>query len=148
MQSQIEIEQAYRRLANLYARAMDRNEPALLDTALATDIALAGPGFSVTGIAEVRPMPAMLRHMYRMTRHLIHNQTITLVGAGEAHGETYCTASHLLPSEDTILIWAIRYQDSLRREGDEWRLTSRHLIVDWTENRPINLTSGPEEDNR
>lgn len=141
-----EAERAFRRIASLYARAMDSNEPDLLTDILTSDIEIEGPGFTMQGLEQVSQSPAMLRQMYLMTQHLVHNQTFTFEG-GEAVGETYCTASHILrPEADgeshKALVWAIRYQDRFRKEGGEWRLARRALIVDWSEIRPVTLGLG------
>ncbi len=137
------VEAAYRRLAALYARAMDRNEPALLADVLTHDVSLEGPGFRTEGLETVAGSPAMLREMYLMTQHVIHNQTLVVRG-DEAEGETYCTANHIMrPAADgaghSALVWALRYQDRLRREDGAWRISARMLIVDWSETRPVSL---------
>ncbi|OCC22981.1 hypothetical protein MB02_14570 [Croceicoccus estronivorus] len=135
-------ERAYRRLASLYARAMDANEPDLLNGVMTSDGTIDSVGHLIDGIDAVRACPGMLRDMFLMTQHTIHNQTVTLVSNDEAEGETYCTASHIQPPEaegkpHTAFVWAIRYQDRLRRENGEWRLAARVLLLDWTETRPV-----------
>ncbi|HEY4545025.1 MAG TPA: nuclear transport factor 2 family protein [Pedomonas sp.] len=146
----IEAEQAFRRIAAVYARAMDRNEPELLDDILSEDIVVVGPGFTMQGLEQARQSPAMLRQMFLMTQHVVHNQTLTVEG-DEARGETYCTASHILHPEGeaeaeaqghTAYVWAIRYQDTLRKQGGAWRLARRELVVDWSEYRPVTLGLG------
>ena len=139
-------EAAYRKLASLYARAMDRNEPDLLDAILVDDIVIDGAGLVLEGIAAIRDCPAILCRMYHMTQHVVHNQTLTLDG-DEAEGETYCTASHVIrPAEEggehSIYVWAIRYQDRIRRLPDGWRFSRRTLVVDWSEVRSIKLGIG------
>ncbi len=143
---QLEAEQAYRHIAAVYARAMDRNEPDLLNHILTNDIQMEGPGFTQQGLDEVSQSPALLRQMFLMTQHVVHNQTLTLEG-DTAVGETYCTASHILHPEagaqgHTAYVWALRYQDTLRREGGTWRLARRALVVDWSEYRPVTLGLG------
>ena len=144
----IEAEQAFCRIAAVYARAMDRNEPELLDDILSEDIVVVGPGFTMQGLEQARQSPAMLRQMFLMTQHVVHNQTLTVEG-DEARGETYCTASHILHPEGeaeaqghTAYVWAIRYQDTLRKQGGAWRLARRELVVDWSEYRPVTLGLG------
>ncbi|HLU92024.1 MAG TPA: nuclear transport factor 2 family protein [Pedomonas sp.] len=143
---QLEAEQAFRRIASVYARAMDRNEPELLKDILTEDITMEGPGFVQNGLEQVSQSPALLRQMFLMTQHQVHNQTLIVTG-DEATGETYCTASHILhPEPDaqghTAHVWAVRYQDTLRRENGAWRLARRALIVDWSEYRPVTLGLG------
>lgn len=139
----LNAEQAFRRIAALYSRAMDRNEPDLLNDILADDIVIEGPGFAMQGLEQVRQSPAMLRQMFLMTQHVVHNQTLRFEG-DEAHGETYCTASHILLPEagaegHTAYVWAIRYQDTLKKQHGTWRFARRVLVVDWSEYRPVTL---------
>ena len=146
LQELLDAEQVFRRIAAVYARAMDRNEPELLDEILAEDIVVEGPGFTMEGLEQVRQSPAMLRQMFLMTQHVVHNQTLRFEG-DEARGETYCTASHILhPEADaqghTAYVWAIRYQDTLKKQRGTWRLARRVLVVDWSEYRPVTLGLG------
>ncbi|MDD3800381.1 MAG: nuclear transport factor 2 family protein [Novosphingobium sp.] len=141
--TQEEAERAYHRLACLYARAMDANEPDLLDRVMTAEGVIDSLGHLIEGREAVRACPAMLRDMYLMTQHQVHNQTLALTSDNEAEGETYCTASHIQPPageghSHTAYVWAIRYQDSLRRgEDGQWRIARRKLLLDWTETRPI-----------
>jgi len=127
------------RLVVSYARAMDQNEPDILNDILTEDIVLMGPGFSITGLAGVLAVPQALREQYSATRHLVYNQTVMLDG-DTAKGETYSTASHLIKTDSDskeVLNWEIRYQDQFRLCGGRWRIARRELVVDWTETRPI-----------
>ena len=139
----IAAEAAFRRLACGYARSMDRNLPELLDDVLTADVVIDGPGFRISDLAGARAAPGTLKTMFSQTTHVVHNQTLLLTGADEAEGETYCTAAHIsLPAEGEPLsawVWAIRYQDRMRREGGTWKLSYRQLIVDWTDRRPVEL---------
>lgn len=142
----LQAESAFRQIACLYARAMDRAEPELLDGIATDDLILEGPGFTSHGLDKARGFPAMLRQMFLMTQHVVHNQTITITG-DEAEGETYCTASHIshpaaAGEGHTALVWAVRYQDKFRRENGKWLLSQRALIVDWSETRPVTLGTG------
>lgn len=131
------------RLACDYAVAMDRNQPALLAQVLSEDCVIEAPGVVIEGLTANQKSPAILREMFLMTQHVIHNQTLTVNG-DTAEGETYCTASHVFkPADDgnktNALIWAIRYQDKLSRTAAGWRFTKRSLIVDWSETRPVTV---------
>jgi hypothetical protein len=138
-----EVKAEFYRLACDYARAMDRNEPELLARVLAEDCVIEAPGVVIEGLTRNQTSPGILREMFLMTQHVIHNQTLTIKG-DTAEGETYCTASHVAkPAENetksTALVWAIRYQDHLARTTSGWRFTKRSLIVDWSETRPITV---------
>lgn len=129
------------RLANRYARAIDRNEPDVLREILTENILLVGPGFAVNGIDEACAVPASLRERFVATRHVVHNQSVTF-DDDTAQGETYCTASHAFHSESgeaQVLVWEIRYQDQFKLIDGQWRISRRELQLDWTEVRPIVL---------
>jgi len=141
--SRIAFEAALRRLACDYARAMDRNEPDRLRTVLTDDVILEGPGFRYQGLEAALAMPGILQQMFRGTRHLVHNQTAEVQGDA-AEAETSCSASHLLPlregtGEQQVLVWEIRYLDTLRRERDGWRICHRKVVRDWTETRTVEV---------
>ena len=155
IQALAEIESDLHRLACLYARAMDRNKPELLEDVVTQDIVLKGPGFIMNNFAEVSAIPASLQKMYVATQHLVHSQNIT-VHADEAVGETCSTATHILQpdsaeqsdspnNERQALVWHIRYQDKYRRENNHWRICERELIVDWTETRLVSLMNDDED---
>ncbi|MEM6583770.1 MAG: nuclear transport factor 2 family protein [Pseudomonadota bacterium] len=134
-----------RRLVVLYARAMDRNEPELLQHILTQDVVIRGPGFAIKGMANACAVPGTLRETYAGTRHLIHNQTLS-VASGLVEAETYSTAHHVIKpvpatseKNGSVLIWEIRYQDQFRCCGGTWLIHRRELIVDWTERRSIKL---------
>jgi len=144
--SRAETESELLRLAFLYARAMDRHDPALLEQVMADDAVIEGPGFVQEGLAKTQQSPVLLQKMYLLTRHIVHNQTVTIDG-DTAEGETYCTASHVhRPEGDSnrtaALVWAIRYQDRFVRTPAGWRFARRALVIDWSETRPVTL--GPE----
>lgn len=130
------------RLACLYARAMDRNEPDLLNQVMTPDVLLEGPGMRIEGLELQKKSPGILREMFVMTQHIVHNQTLTFDG-DVAIGETYCTATHIRhPGENgrhIALTWAVRYQDRYIHQPEGWRMAARNLIVDWSEERPVTL---------
>lgn len=132
---------ALRRTAERYALGADRRDKALWREVLADDIEITGPGFSITGLEANLGSIDHLAHAFAMTRHVVHDMDVTVEG-DTARGETRSTAEHRIaaPDGDTLLVWAIRYQDQWRREGDNWKFTRRTLIVDWEELRPIKGT--------
>jgi hypothetical protein len=136
--------EAIRNLAYLYAQGMDSNRPDLLEIIFADDVVIDAPGHLLEGKAVNLNSPAILKQMYFLTQHVVHNQTVTING-DEAEGETYCTANHVTrtgPGKGTVLAWGMRYLNRYRREGGAWRFTHRKLIVDWTETRPVDLPQG------
>ena len=133
-------EAALRRCAEDYARGADRRDKELWRAVLSPDCTIEGPGFSVTGREANLGSLDLLERMFRATRHLVH-QVRAEVSGDSARGETYCTAEHRIAGEDgdMLLCWAIRYQDEWRREGGQWRISRRELVLDWEELRPVKL---------
>jgi uncharacterized protein (TIGR02246 family) len=129
-----------RRLCALYALAVDRNQPELLAGLFTADAVIEGPGFAMHGREEIRAIPGMLRQTYSLTLHLVLNQVFEIAG-DIAVGETCSLANHLSGSGDAAsnLVWALRYQDRLRREDGEWRFERRRILIDWTETRPARI---------
>ncbi|MCB2065431.1 MAG: nuclear transport factor 2 family protein [Erythrobacter sp.] len=137
-------EAALHRTAVVYALGADRRDEAMWRSVLADDCVIEAADFTLAGIDQCVGSLAMLGTMFRTTQHRIHQQ-LAVVDGDRATGETYCTADHLLVDADAILSWAIRYQDSWRREGQGWRFKHRKLIVDWQETRPVSpdqMTTG------
>lgn len=137
----LEDEAAIRRLAALYARAVDRNEPELMASLFAADAEIEGPGFVMRGRGELGAIPGMLKGMYNRTLHQVHQQTVSIDG-DHAEAETYCTANHVTDKGNGAgenLAWAMRYRDTLRREEGRWVFARRVVVIDWTETRPARL---------
>lgn len=134
-------ERALRNLVLLYARAVDRNDPALFESLFVEDALLEGPGFRAAGLHEIRAIPGSLVQKFNGTMHCVFNQTVEIAG-DTAQGETYCIAYHGIRGEDgrpMTLDWAIRYQDRFARRGPEWRIVYRLLVVEWTRTSPVEL---------
>jgi len=131
-------EAALRRTADLYAQGADRKDKQLWRSVLAIDCRIEGPGFVTEGIDATLQSIDALGTMFRATLHRVHNQMVMLEG-DSAHGETYCTADHLLNDKDQLLRWTIRYLDEWRREADGWRFTRRRLELLWEEMVPVTV---------
>ena len=127
---------ALRRAAELYAAGADRRDKALWRAVLADDCVIEGPGFAIAGAEANLGSIDLLGQMFRATQHKVH-QVLATISGDTAHGETYCTADHLLNDQDAVLSWSIRYQDTWRRVAGEWRFARRTLVVDWEEVRPV-----------
>lgn|GEM_PF-223845 len=144
--AEIALTHAYRRIASIYAKAMDQDGAALLPEIMTNDIIVEGPGFKMDGLAQSQQSPVMLKDMYEKTQHVVHNQTCELTGQGTATGETYCTAHHIIREKDgqgpTAYTWHIRYQDRLVMENGKWMLQYRLLVLDWTVMTPVKI--GPQ----
>ena len=143
--SLLEDEAAIRRLAALYARAVDRNEPDTIAGLFTADAVIEGPGFVMRGREQIRAIPGTLAGLYPRTLHQVHQQTVRVEG-DSAEAETYCTANHVSDKgggQGETLVWAMRYLDRLRRENGRWVFVRRGVVIDWTETRPAQFASPP-----
>lgn len=129
-------EAALRRSAELYARGADRRDRDLWRALMAPECVLSGPGFRFDGREECLGALDTLTESFRETQHRVFNQTVEIDG-DSATGETYCSADHAMKDSDELWCWAIRYQNRWRREDGNWLFTSRDLVVDWMEMRPL-----------
>jgi hypothetical protein len=136
--------QALTQLAYTYARHADRIEPDLLAALFVEDGVLhitrgaAYPPVRRSGRAEIAIAIARLDR-YEKTFHLVANQLYDIDG-DTATGEVYCVAHHVRADHGSRVdhVMMIRYLDQYRRETDGWRIVTRDLHVDWTEDRPVN----------
>ena len=134
---------AMKRLGLRYARAIDRVDADLLLSVFTADGSVGNTDAAdadFVGHAALRQMVGQVDAMFIKTRHLVHNQLIEHVGGDTAVGETYCTASHVMPGEDggwQVFDMAIRYEDSYRIDDRVWKFASRRLDVEWVEIRPV-----------
>jgi ketosteroid isomerase-like protein len=143
MTSQADDEIAIKKLALLYARAMDHTEPQrLLEIFTADGVIDVGGSVRATGHAELAKIPGGLKEKYAATLHKIHNQLVLSVKGDSAEGETYCTADHLQADRGGFLVYtmAIRYEDQLARSQGTWRFARRRLTVEYTEVRQAQRT--------
>ncbi|MFK7730082.1 MAG: nuclear transport factor 2 family protein [Pseudomonadales bacterium] len=133
-----------RQLLIRYARACDRRDAGLLASCLHDDIEIVLPDLPpMSGSALAENTISMLSDMFEATQHRIFQHDARVEG-DQAHCETYCTAAHLFKErrdgKGVIDEWAIRYQDQLVRGDQGWVFTRRELMIDWKEERLVNLT--------
>ncbi len=126
-----------------YARACDRRDASLLASCLHSDIEIVLPGLpAMSGPTLAENTVTMLGDMFEATQHRIFQHDATIDG-NQARCETYCTATHLFKErrdgKGVIDEWAIRYQDQLVREAHGWVFSRRELIIDWKEERLVNV---------
>jgi hypothetical protein len=126
-----------RRLVDLYASIPDDRNYALVEEVFTTDATLAGPGFELTGHEPIRAGMRSIER-YSATFHAVHNQLVEIYG-DDAHGDTWCVASHLHEVEGRPykLDWGIRYKDRYRREEGRWRIARRGLELVWEQDLPL-----------
>ncbi len=142
---------AIRDLAYRYAAGVDQRDRKLFLSAFHPDATLTivregSDGieqiFVRAGYDELGRIPVRITR-YDKTFHFVGNHYCVLNG-DEATGEVYCTAHHLHAGrpEGTDHVMLIRYQDTYRRGSDgQWLITSRRLVVDWTEEHATQPTT-------
>jgi len=133
-----------KRLGLLYARAMDRNLPAIIDEIFTEDGVIDRAGQLREGRAVLRALPPWLQDRYLATLHKVHNQLVSVHG-DTAQGETYCTAEHLERDRGggtTLYSMSIRYDDRMVKQAGKWRFKRRTLTIEWTEVRQVVWQSG------
>jgi hypothetical protein len=136
---------AIRELIDAYAFCADTRD-AEGQKALFTDdthfiVYMAGEGTEATddlrGRESLTPVFDNL-NTYDVTMHFNGQSTVGVDG-DRATGETYCLAHHV--SSDggrrSLMIAALRYQDSFVKANGTWRFAERRLYVRWTETRAL-----------
>jgi hypothetical protein len=95
------------------------------------------PDMDLHSRAELAPVFDDLNR-YTATTHFNGQGTVAISGAA-ATGESYCLAHHVSieGDEHTIMIAAIRYEDTFAKLDGAWLFSERRLYVDWTDTRPI-----------
>lgn len=130
--TQLEDEAALSRLVDLYARAVDRGDAALLTSLFTGDATLNfGAMFSGGRDAFVDMISGAMAEM--RTHHFMGNRLYAIDG-DTAEGEIYSINTHIIPGPDGAreYIAAGRYVDRYRRTPDGWRIAHRTRILDWT----------------
>ena len=140
-------------LAARYAHSVDRRDATRLASLLTPEVVLVLPPelngadapSELTGRQEV--VDSVLKSVSRfvVTRHVLEQQTLETISRDGARGEAYCTAHHIYSRDgghrDARI--AIRYQDTLTRDGDTWLFSRRELVVDFIEDVPVTLPAPP-----
>ncbi|NUU24323.1 MAG: nuclear transport factor 2 family protein [Streptomycetaceae bacterium] len=139
---------ALRDLVETYAHGADRRKAELIASLFTPDGRLVvhmEPGAEPsarTGREQIaKAMKGLGR--YIATQHLVANQLATIDG-DRAEAETYCTAHHIYDDEAGVRrdrVMAIRYLDTYQRTAEGWRIATRTLHCDWTEDRPLTVPS-------
>lgn len=80
---------------------------------------------------------------YEFTIHFVGNHRSEIDG-DEATGETYCVANHVRnvdegggPDGRANYVMHVRYLDRYTRTNEGWKINQRHLMLEFTEDRPV-----------
>lgn len=138
--AQREDEAQLRDLAYRYARVMDRLQFDELPQVFTEEAVLSGPGYEMTGHAELRAGLQAL-DQFEATLHGVLN-TYFEFDASDCHratGEVYCVANHVHVVEGVPfkLDMGIRYADVYRRTDDGWRIARRDFNLIWESDLPL-----------
>ena len=136
-----------REIIDLYAHHADRREADKQVALFTEDMHVAvymgkepdgEPAQDIRGQAELKPgFEALSQYMYTM--HFVGQNTLTLDG-DSATGEVYTLAHHVSEKDGrrVLLVMAIRYYDTYVKQNGKWLFAERLLLIDWTDERPLN----------
>lgn len=124
-----------------YAHALDDRDSQLLRTCF-TDDAVCEVGATLSGIDAIIAFAEGVLAGFDVTQHLITNPRCTIDGD---RAESVCDlqAQHVTrgaPGGEHYVIGG-RYDDSLVRTPEGWRIAHRRLRVKWSEGNSVPLTS-------
>ena len=117
-----------------YARGVDRRDWDLVRSCFTPDCFIDGSRASASldeYLTQLRPGV----ERFPTTMHFMGNQLVTVDG-DRGHVETYAVAFHWAgdpagADDAANLVVGVRYQDSVVRTDDGWRIARRHVDPDW-----------------
>jgi hypothetical protein len=76
---------------------------------------------------------------YAATMHFVGQSTIRTLSDDRATGEAYTLAHHLTVNgaKRSLMIAALRYEDTFVKADGTWLFAERKLYVDWIEQRAL-----------
>ena len=76
---------------------------------------------------------------YAATMHFVGQSTVLSLAGDRATGEAYTLAHHLTVdgAKRSLMIAALRYDDTFVKTGGTWLFAERELYVDWIEERAL-----------
>ena len=131
---------ALRRLVERYATAVDhRDVEAAAGCFVPEGRLTVGDEATLEGRAAIVAVLARLER-YEVTAHVLGHSDHAVEG-DRARGESWCRAHHVYDDggarRDRVM--AIRYLDRYVRTDGGWRIADRRLVVDWLEDRPLEV---------
>ncbi|MBW8783789.1 MAG: nuclear transport factor 2 family protein [Novosphingobium sp.] len=127
--SELHDKQAIREVIDRFARALDRQDRALMLECFHPD-GLDDHGLFVGRGAEFFDWtyPSHL-HLFRTHQHIMTNHTCALEG-DTAHCETYWAFAGMAEGGG-LAQFGGRYVDRMEKRDGEWRIAARKLLVEW-----------------
>ena len=123
-----------------YCRGIDRCDAAELAGVFTPDAHL-DYGSGAAPIADAIAGLMQGLGAMRLTQHVISN-TICRIAGARARAETYCVATHILPSPEggeSELVVGGRYLDTLVKHDGIWRIAERLYVMDWNRTQPATM---------
>jgi ketosteroid isomerase-like protein len=76
---------------------------------------------------------------YAATQHFVGQSTILTLTSNSATGEAYTMAHHLTVNggKRSLMVAALRYDDTFVKQDGSWLFAERKLYVDWIEERSL-----------
>tara|TARA_B100000131_G_scaffold317529_1_gene359706 strand:- start:1194 stop:1658 length:465 start_codon:yes stop_codon:yes gene_type:complete len=101
----------------------------------------------LNGIDEIRGKIERTLGGLSASQHIVSNHQVSIDG-DTATSRCYLHAQHTLDGTEggDNYVMAGRYIDRLSRLGNEWRITERQLMLDWTEGNPQVLSRRQRQD--
>src|SRR6185369_4770503 len=137
---------AIRELIEAYARCADRRDATgqmslfTADTHFVVymDAKDPSPSQELHSREALAPVFADL-NKYATTMHFVGQSTIASLTPDRDTGEAYCMAHHLTVDggKRTLMIAALRYDDTFVKADGAWLFSERLLYVDWIEERAL-----------
>jgi SnoaL-like domain len=137
---------AIRELIEAYAHCADRRDAKGQMSLFAADTHFVvymnakdpKPSQELNSRESLAPMFADL-NKYAATVHFVGQSTILTLSPDKGTGEAYCLAHHLTVdgSKRSLMVAALRYQDTFVKQDGTWLFAERLLFVDWTEERVL-----------
>lgn len=153
---QVLAEHQIRNLCYRYARGSDRRDPGVFESVFWEDGTFNGMGNGAPIGAVAQQIAGVMSKYFALTHHLNGNILIEFKDANQATSEVYFRAFHLTRPEldrealsfligerrlaelshadgaSYDIVVGGRYLDQLQRRGEEWRISDRRLVFDYT----------------
>ena len=129
-------QQAIQQVLYSHSRGLDRLDAKTIAAAYWPEAevdygAYKGPAQDFAGLVV-----AALEGQYELTQHMLGNSLIQLEG-DFARVESCVSACHLLMGAGEELMFSGRYLDRLDKRGQQWKISHRQVVMDWSRRLPV-----------
>jgi hypothetical protein len=136
---------ALRELFDAYAHCADTRDAdgqkALFTEDTRFAVHMDGPGTEPTSVLEGREALTPVfddLNRYQATMHF-NGQSTVVVDGSRATGDSYTIAHHVYTEDGTrmMMVAWLRYLDTFTKVDQSWYIAERHIILTWSETRPL-----------